>query len=135
MESLRLPSLGSRSHSRCELARPGGLLEAHCDWPASALQSLRTYLGWFELLVLPLVFLIFTYEMQGKDVWKESIGRTSFVVAMALVAAISFLSVRKGGPVGSILWKQTTLRLPPWATTALRVLVVGVPVVLAWPRF
>ena len=114
-----------------ELARTNGLLESHCDWQSSALQTLRRHLGWVEVSVLPLVFLVFTFEQHGDDLWKESIGRVAFTFAMALVATISYWGVRKGGPIATILWNQTTIRIPAWSVNALRVVVVSIPIVLA----
>lgn len=63
-----------------------GLAEAHFGWPRNRLRSARRVLAFLALAALPAVFVIFTYENQREEFWKDSVGRVAFVAAMAAAA-------------------------------------------------
>ena len=108
-----------------QLVRPDGIADAHCGWPNAATRSLRRNLRWFAALSLPAVFVIFVFEMRGEDLWRESVGRVAFSLAMLAVAAFNYLALRGGGPFSSVLGSRKQIRL--WAWRALQVASILVP--------
>jgi len=49
------------------------------------------------------VFLLFVFEMRGEDLWRESVGRLAFLLAMIAVAAFNYSSLRADRSLGQIL--------------------------------
>ena len=80
-----------------------GIAAAHCDWPRDAAEALRRYLLALSLAAIPAIFLIFTYEMRGEDLWRESLGRYLFLFLMLCVAAFNYMSLRSGGALAQVL--------------------------------
>lgn len=111
-----------------QLARPGGMAEAHCAWPAPAANALWRDLRWFGAITAPLVFLIFVFEMRGEDVWRESIGRVAFVAAMIAVAVFNYVSLRAGRSLGQVL--RGRLPQHPWGWRILQLSAVLLPLLL-----
>jgi potassium efflux system protein len=71
------------------LCRPGGLAEAHFEWPQARLLCLRRKLRWLTVLGLPLVLWLVGLEVQGVEpLWSSSLGRICFIAAMLLLAAM-----------------------------------------------
>jgi potassium efflux system protein len=86
-----------------QLTRPNGVAEVHCAWPAPAARALWSDLRWFAMLTVPLVFLIFVFEMRGEDLWRESVGRLAFLLCMVAVAAFNHASLRSDRSLGQVM--------------------------------
>jgi potassium efflux system protein len=85
-----------------ELLRKDGLFEAHFDAPESATRNLRWHLKLLMTIAIPAVFVIQTFELRNEDIWRESVGRLAFLIAM--VPAVVALWVATRDPNGS-LWQ------------------------------
>lgn len=71
-----------------QLLTASGVGECHFGWPSERVKAARRHLTRFELLVLPLIGMIFTYENQPDDSRKDAIGRLAFIGAMLLLALL-----------------------------------------------
>ena len=111
------------------LVRPDGIAEAHCGWPAASAHALWRDLRWLEFITVPLVFLIFVFEMRGEDLWRESVGRAAFLVCMVTVAAFSYVSLRSDRSLGLMLRVGTPRSR--WVGRTFHVAAVFVPLLLA----
>jgi len=107
------------------LVRPEGIAVGHCEWPASAAQSLWRNLRWFLALTVPAVFIIFVFEARGEDLWRESVGRVTFSLSMLAVAAFNYLALRSDGPVTQVLHGGEPSR--PWLWRVLQISSVLLP--------
>ncbi|MGD8607869.1 MAG: mechanosensitive ion channel [Myxococcales bacterium] len=112
-----------------QLVRPEGIAEAHCAWPATAARTLWSDLRWFSVVTVPLVFLIFVFEMRGESLWRESVGRLAFLVSMAAVAAFNHFSLRPGRSLGQVLRARGPRHR--WAWLLFRASAVLLPILLA----
>jgi len=112
-----------------QLLRSGGVVEAHCGWPEQSAQALFRALGWLAGVVVPAVFLIGVFEMHGEDLWRESVGRLLFLVALLAVLVFNYLALRPRGPL-SELW-ATGIRTRPWTWRVLQVASLVIPLGLA----
>jgi potassium efflux system protein len=107
-----------------QLVRPGGIAEAHCEWPAKAAHALWRDLRWLTIVTVPAVFVIFVFEMRGEDLWRESVGRFAFAISMVAVGVFNYLALRSGGPLAAVLrgrgrrrrWAWRAVRLAAWLT-------------------
>lgn len=111
-----------------QLVRPGGIAEAHCDWPAPAAHALWRDLRWLGIITAPLVFLIFVFEMRGEDLWRESVGRVAFLVSMVAIAVFNYSSLRSDRSLGQVL-RGRTPRFR-WAWRALHLAALLLPLLL-----
>ena len=116
-----------------QLVRPGGIAEAHCAWPAPAAHALWSDLRWLEAVTIPLAFLVFVFEMRGEDLWRESVGRLAFLLAMIAVAAFNYASLRSARSLGQILRGPTPRNR--WAWRALQLAALLLPLVLGAAAF
>ena len=96
-----------------QLVRPGGVAEAHCGWPEQAARRLFRDLRWLAVVTVPAVFIVSVFEMRGEDLWRESVGRLLFLVALFAVLSFNYLSLRRGGPFSEVL--EPRIRRHPWA--------------------
>ncbi len=108
-----------------QLVKPRGIAGAHCEWPATATQSLYRNLGWFAALTVPAVFIIFVFEARGEDLWRESVGRVAFAFSMLAVAAFNYLALRSDGALTAVLGGRDRIR--PWLWRALQITSIMVP--------
>lgn len=89
--------------------RAGGLGEAHYNWPAKPQRRLRLQVFTLECLVAPLLFLLGFVERRDNEVWVQSLGRLSFMLAMLLLFYFFAGNMRKGrGPIRQIIDCETT---------------------------
>ena len=58
--------------------------------------GLRRELVWFPAVILPLAFVAIALDRHTRGDWSNSIGRLSFLVAMAMLATFLFRLVRPG---------------------------------------
>ena len=112
-----------------ELARPGGVAEAHCGWPPEAAAGLWRALRWFALATVPAVLLISVFEMRGEDLWRESVGRVLFLVALLAILIFNYLALRPTGFLSVLLDRRVRKR--PWIWYAVRLLSLLLPIGLA----
>ena len=108
-----------------------GLAAVHFEWPGPLLRPARRLLGALALVALPLTAVLFTFESQPEDAWRESLGRLSFVVLMVVFSVVLYrllglvqkgIQEMQGRPW---LGERRFLRL------VFRAVLVGLPVVLA----
>ena len=92
-----------------QFSRPGGVAEAHFNWPEATAKRLFVDLAWLGAIYLPATFLIQVFEIRGEDLWRESIGRLCFLVAMLTVAVFNYRQFRRKG-CASLLFRRTTTR-------------------------
>ncbi len=68
------------------VCRGRGLGHAHFGWPEASLKTVRRHLRWFMFVGLPLTFAAATTHALENDRWRDSLGRSLFIVAMLLLA-------------------------------------------------
>ncbi|MDH3483718.1 MAG: mechanosensitive ion channel [Myxococcales bacterium] len=85
-----------------QIARAGGIAEAHCGWPERQAHALWRYVTWLSLVMVPATFVVLVFEMRGEDVWRESIGRIVFVVTMLAIAVFNYLVLRPEGALSAL---------------------------------
>ena len=69
---------------------PGGLTELHFKWSANSNKILRTNLKWFAIVFLPLLFIVLITEQQDNLSIRDSLGRSTYILAALLVALLSY---------------------------------------------
>jgi len=111
-----------------QLVRPGGIAEAHCAWPKQAARALWRDLRWLTIVAVPAVFVISVFEMRGEDLWRESVGRVVFLVAMLAIAVVNYLALRSGGPLTEVLRRKRPGT--PWVWRAFQLSAVALPLAL-----
>jgi potassium efflux system protein len=86
------------------LCRPGGLADAHFDWPDACLRHTQRKLRWLVMLGLPPVLWLVGLETQTiEPSWSSSLGRALFVAVMLLLAAtLHRLLLAKASPFRQI---------------------------------
>lgn len=82
-----------------QLARRGGLADAHLRWPAPALATIRRSTRWLLPIVVPAAAVAFAVEQHGDEAAAASLGRIAFTVLMLAYAAFFRQIFRPGGPV------------------------------------
>ncbi|HLA85183.1 MAG TPA: mechanosensitive ion channel domain-containing protein [Thermoguttaceae bacterium] len=82
-----------------QMCRPGGLSEAHFDWPVASLKPVRKYMRIAKAAVLPCVFVTVTMASQSNNQWGDSLGRLGFVAAMIACAVLVQQALRYSGAV------------------------------------
>ena len=82
-----------------QFCRPMGMLEAHFRWNAQAVVRLRRRLISLATVLLPLVFIVVLCEAQSSEGYKESIGRTCFIVICLALTWAAHGILRPGGEV------------------------------------
>jgi potassium efflux system protein len=112
-----------------QLLRPRGVAVAHCGWPEDATQVLFRNLGWFAWVTVPAVFMIGVFEMRGEDLWRESVGRLLFLVALLAVVVFNYLALRPNGSLSAMLTSR--IRKRPWTWRIVRLASLAVPLGLA----
>ena len=101
-----------------QLVCPGGIAEAHCGWSNKAAHALWRDLRWLTIVMVPAAFVIFAFEMRGEDLWRESVGRLAFSIAMLAAAVFNYLALRSGGPLAEVLRGRG--RRHPWVWRAVQ---------------
>ncbi|MDH3726693.1 MAG: hypothetical protein OER77_04105, partial [Myxococcales bacterium] len=86
-----------------QVARGGGVAEAHCGWPERRAHSLWRHVTWLGLVMVPATFVVLIFELRGEDVWRESIGRIVFVLTMLAIAVFNHLALRPEGALSGLL--------------------------------
>ncbi len=69
-----------------QLLRSNGLAEAHLGWPGNRLASARRVFVMLLFVLLPASFIVYTFENQTEEFWKDSVGRFAFAAAMVAIA-------------------------------------------------
>jgi potassium efflux system protein len=82
-------------------------------------------------VTVPAVFVIFVFEMRGEDLWRESLGRLAFSIAMMAVGVFNYLALQSGGPLAEVLRGRTRRRPWAWRTVQLSSLVIPLALVAA----
>ncbi len=85
-----------------QIARRGGVAEAHCDWSGRQAHALWRDVTWLSAVMIPATFVILTFEMRGEDVWRESVGRIVFVLTMLAIAVFNYLALRPDGAASGL---------------------------------
>lgn len=116
-----------------QLARPGGITQAHCGWPEDASGDLWRQLRWFAAVTVPAVFLVFVFEMRGEDLWRESVGRLAFLIAMIATAVFNYLALRPRGSIATVLRARKLKR--PWVWRGFQLVAVALPLALCAAAF
>jgi len=114
-----------------QLCREQGLADRHFQWRSRVLGLLRRHLFWFMAVALPLAFVVTTLEGQENELWRESLGRLAFIVA--LIAAGVF-TVKILAPSTGVLADTIRLHEGGWLDRLQLIWYpasVGVPLVLA----
>ena len=86
-----------------QLARRGGVAEAHCGWPEKRAHALWRDVTWLAAVMVPATFVILVFEMRGEDLGRESIGRMFFLATMLAVAVFNYLALRRDGAASGLL--------------------------------
>ena len=86
-----------------QLVRPNGVAEAHCGWSDQASRALCREIRWLAWIGFPSVFLIFTLENRGEDLWRESVGRLAFLVLLVAVTVFNHFLLRSNGALHEVL--------------------------------
>ena len=83
-----------------EIARQGGVLEAHYQWQAQARQILRRQVARLRLVLVPAGLLVIFTERLGQTATRATVGRLAFVVfSMGLAAFLwQTLHPQRGAP-------------------------------------
>ncbi|HPO14284.1 MAG TPA: mechanosensitive ion channel [Candidatus Hydrogenedentes bacterium] len=110
---------------------PGGLAEAHFGWPEKRVAAGRRELMLLSFVLLPLTFVVVTFESQASEYWKDAAGRIGFTLSMLALAAglyrlfsimrMGFQEVRRGAWLSERSWLLWVMHLT----------LTGVPAVLA----
>lgn len=69
-----------------QTCRAKGLAGAHFGWTKTDLGRLRKYLRWMMLLILPMVLVAEIMHIQETQLWRYSLGRAMFAVAMLVLS-------------------------------------------------
>ncbi|MHC5034208.1 MAG: hypothetical protein ACYTFZ_04155, partial [Planctomycetota bacterium] len=84
--------------------RPGGLADKHFRMQKDAAHELRKYVGYYTVIVLPLILVGVTVESQSNVAWADSLGRLALIAATAALSTFVGVALRPGGRVlGSAL--------------------------------
>ncbi|ANX03693.1 hypothetical protein PG2T_05450 [Immundisolibacter cernigliae] len=92
-----------------EIARHGGLLEAHYQWQAQARQILRRQVARLRLVLVPAGLLVIFSERLGQAATRATVGRLAFVVFSAALAAFLWrtLHPQRGAPAAYLASRQS----------------------------
>lgn len=110
-----------------KLVRRRGVAQAHCGWSEEAAHALWRDLRWLTLVAVPAVFFIYVFEMRAEDLWRESVGRFLFVIALSAVAVFNVRVLRRGGALAEVLPKGRPGR---WTWRLVQLVAFLVPVSL-----
>jgi potassium efflux system protein len=113
-----------------QILRRDGLAEAHFAWPEAAVRELRREIGWIAALIVPLVFVMQTFEMRGEDAWRESIGRLAFMASGVVVTLFTHRILGEDGALRAILSGFEVFRSRRWIARALHVAALAMPIAL-----
>ncbi|MGB5192415.1 MAG: mechanosensitive ion channel domain-containing protein [Polyangiales bacterium] len=108
-----------------QLLRPRGVADAHCEWSENATRALFRHLGWFAWVTVPAVFMIAVFEMRGEDLWRESVGRVLFLIALVAVLVFNYFTLRPNGALSQML--SARIRTRPWTWRVVQVTALGLP--------
>ncbi|MEK7483427.1 MAG: mechanosensitive ion channel domain-containing protein, partial [Planctomycetota bacterium] len=73
---------------------PKGLGISHFRWNAKRLKFIQREITWFTFLGLPLFFIVSIMEWQTNDDYRQSLGRSSFILSTILLAFLFFRLLR-----------------------------------------
>jgi len=110
---------------------PGGLAEAHFGWPEKRAAAGRRELLLLSLAVVPLTFVVVTFESQATEDWKDAAGRIGFTLAMLALAAglYRLFSILRSGFQENR--RGAWLAERRWLLWLMHLTLAGVPTVLA----
>ncbi len=74
-----------------------GLAESHFRWDLNYSKVIRLHLKWIKYIILPLSFIISVFEFQSNNLWRNSIGRISFIALLLTILFILSLLLRSEG--------------------------------------
>ena len=81
-----------------------GLAEAHFGWPVTAIRSLRRYVRWSMILILPLAFVCVATQAAPGTTAADPIGRLSLTAAAVICSVFLAMALRFGGPLAVAIW-------------------------------
>lgn len=81
-----------------------GPAEAHFDWTSSAIRSLRRYVRWSMVFILPLAFVCTATEAGPGGPTADAAGRLSLTAAALLAAVFLAAALRPSGPLTLAIW-------------------------------
>jgi potassium efflux system protein len=88
-------------------AMPHGLAQDHLRMRQEPLSYLRRLLGWYLVLVIPIVLIVQITQAQQKDEqWYNSTGRLFFIAELILLALLQLLLLHPTGPLIGPYLKQ-----------------------------
>lgn len=92
-----------------EIARQGGVLEAHYQWQAQARQILRRQVARLRLVLVPAGLLVIFAERLGQAATRATVGRLAFVVFSIGLAAFLWqtLHPQRGAPAAYLASRQS----------------------------
>lgn len=76
-----------------------GLAAAHFGWPENRVRSTRRLLFWGAFATLPFIFMVFLFENQANETWKDTAGSIVFALLMFITTVIFhrlFWQMRRG---------------------------------------
>ena len=80
-------------------AMPRGLAQDHLRMRQEPLYYLRRLVGWYLVLVIPIILIVQFMQVQQKDdQWYNSVGRLFFIANLILLALLQLLLLRPTGP-------------------------------------
>ena len=79
------------------VCRPHGLGEAHFRWPRPMMDKARRLMLAMMLIVAPLIFVTVLLDHQTSKPFSDSLGRLTFMAAMAALSVTSYLLVARSG--------------------------------------
>jgi potassium efflux system protein len=59
-----------------------GLAERHFRWNAAGVRAIHSNLSWLISIALPAVFITYMMEAQNNELWKDSLGRITFMILL-----------------------------------------------------
>jgi len=113
-----------------QILRRDGLAEAHFAWPEAAVRELRREISWLAAVIVPLVFLMQTFEVRGEDAWRESIGRLAYMAGGVAVTVFTHRILRESGALRAILSGFDVFRSRHWLGRAVYLVALAMPVAL-----
>ena len=81
------------------LTMPSGLMSDHFRVRDEALETIRSNLRWFFIIVVPLIFVFKILQSQQEGSYYNSAGRLTFIAMLVFLAIFLLRMLRLGGPV------------------------------------
>lgn len=114
-----------------QILRPSGLAECHFGWPEERVGRVRKALTGLGTAALPMIVLVFAFENQSEDLWKDAVGRLGFVIAMILLSVLLHKIMRHTQLAQQELHRRLWFTERKGLRFLAKVVVVGLPLFLA----